>query len=101
MLGVSAASTRTALPAAQDTAAMVAPLPALAVITALVLDSASGLIMNNPTHKLLRDGDMDKIIASHGLDLSKVMRRKNRGKSAMQNLANLHLIFIAFIRQII
>ena len=58
---------------------MVAPLPALAVITALVLDSASGLIMNNPTHKLLRDGDMDKIIASHGLDLSKVMQRKNRG----------------------
>ena len=58
---------------------MVAPLPALAVITALVLDSASGLIMNNPTHKMLRDGDMDKIIAAHGIDLSKVMQRKNRG----------------------
>ena len=70
---------------------MVAPLPALAVITALVLDSASGLIMNNPTHKMLRDGDMDKIIAGHGIDLSKVMQRKNRGRSALQKLANLRL----------
>ena len=69
---------------------MVAPLPALAVITALVLDSASALIMNNPTHKMLRDGDMDKIIAAHGIDLTKVMQRKNRGRSALQKLANLH-----------
>ena len=99
MLRVSAASTRSALPAGQDTTAMVAPLPALAVITALVLDSASGLIMNNPTHKMLRDGDMDKIIAAHGIDLSKVMQRKNRGRSALQKLAYLRLQMLSKAKQ--